>query len=194
MRRWYLKTLDLVGFVSVIANTTLLTNAHFFLVTFLGKGSNKWLPAMASLQILCIYGIIRAMTEPLANCILALGRTRTMLQANLLAGAVELVLLLLVLRSGKIELVSLVVLFAYTVPAVVYVPFLRNNLGISGGDLLGSDLARISRRGWRLSRNIAFCPSPLANAACPCGQGTVHRRSSGSDSRPLHWFSLLPGS
>ena len=50
MRRWYLKTLDLVGFVSVIANTTLLANAHFFLVTFLGKGSNKWLPAMASLQ------------------------------------------------------------------------------------------------------------------------------------------------
>ena len=136
MRRWYLKTLDLVCFVSVIANTTLLSNAHFFLVTFLGKGSNKWLPAMASLQILCIYGIIRAMTEPVANCILALGRTRTLLQANLLAGVLELVLLLLVLRSGKIELVSLVVLFAYTVQAVVYVPFLRNNLGISGGGLL----------------------------------------------------------
>jgi lipopolysaccharide exporter len=136
MRRWYLKTLDLVGFVSVAANTTLLTNAHFFLVTFLGKGSGKWLPAMASFQILCVYGIIRAMTEPLANCIVALGRTRTMLHATVLAGVVELVLLLLVLRNGKIEFVALVVLVAYTLQAFIYAPFLRNHLGIGAGDLL----------------------------------------------------------
>jgi O-antigen/teichoic acid export membrane protein len=137
MRRWYLKTLDLVGFVSVIANTTLLTNAHFFLVTFLGKGSSKWLPAMASLQILCVYGIMRAMTEPLSNCIMALGRTQTLLQSNMLAGAAELVLLLVVVRSGKIELVALVVFFAYMLQAVTLAPFLRNNLGIAGKDLLG---------------------------------------------------------
>jgi O-antigen/teichoic acid export membrane protein len=136
MRRWYLKTLDLVGFVSVAGNITLLTNAHFFLVTFLGKGSGKWLPAMASFQILCVYGIIRAMTEPLANCIVALGRTRTLLHATVLAGVVELVLLLLVLRNGKIEFVALVVLFAYTLQAVIYAPFLRNHLEIGAGDLL----------------------------------------------------------
>lgn len=136
VRRWYLKTVDLVGFVSVIANTTLLANAHFFLVTFLGKGTDKWMPATLSLEIICVYGIFRAMTEPLANCIMVLGRTRTLLQANLLAGIIEVLLLLLVLRSGKIELVALVVLFAYITQAAIYIPFLRNHLGVNAKDLV----------------------------------------------------------
>ena len=29
LRRWYLKTVDLVAFIAVVANTTLLSNAHF---------------------------------------------------------------------------------------------------------------------------------------------------------------------
>ena len=66
VRRWYLKTVDLVGFIALVANTALLANAHFFLVTLLGKGSNKWLPAVLALKILCVYGILRAMAEPLA--------------------------------------------------------------------------------------------------------------------------------
>jgi O-antigen/teichoic acid export membrane protein len=136
VRRWYLKTVDLVGFVSVIANTTLLANTHFFLVTFLGKGSNKWVPATSSLEILCVYGIIRAITEPLANCIMVMGRTRTLLQSNLLAGTIEVVLILLVLRTGRIELVALAVLFAYTTQAFIYLPFLRSNLGITGKDIM----------------------------------------------------------
>ncbi len=60
MRRWYLKTIDLVAFVATVANTALLANASFFLVTFLGKGTGKWLPTLSSLRILCMYGILRA--------------------------------------------------------------------------------------------------------------------------------------
>ena len=41
MRRWYLKTVDLVALLSLIVNTTLLANAHFSLVTVLGNGSDK---------------------------------------------------------------------------------------------------------------------------------------------------------
>lgn len=136
MRRWYLKTLDLVGFASVAANTALLANVHFFLVTFLGKGSNKWLPAASSLEILCVYGIIRALTEPLANCIMVLGRTSVMLRATLLAGALEVLFLALVLRTGRIELVAAVVLFAYGMQVVVYLPFLRRNLRVGSRDLI----------------------------------------------------------
>ena len=36
VRRWYLKTIDLVAFVAVVANTSLLVNAHYFL-SFLVK-------------------------------------------------------------------------------------------------------------------------------------------------------------
>jgi lipopolysaccharide exporter len=135
MKRWYLKTVDLVAFIALIANTTLLANAHFFLVTFLGNGTDKWLPAILPLEILCVYGIIRATTEPLANCIMALGQTRILLQANILAGLIEVGLLALVVTSGKIELVAAAVLIAYVTQAVIYIPFLRRHLGIRVRDL-----------------------------------------------------------
>ena len=135
MRRWYLKTVDVVGFVAVVANTTLLANVHFFLVTFLGKGSDKWVPAATPLKILCVYGIMRVITEPLSNCIMARGRTKMLLHATALAGAVELLLLLLVLRTGRIELVAAAVLIAYATQAVIYLPYLRREFSISFGDL-----------------------------------------------------------
>jgi lipopolysaccharide exporter len=135
MRRWYLKTVDVVGFVAVVANTTLLANVHFFLVTFLGKGSDKWVPAATALKILCVYGIMRVITEPLSNCIMARGRTKILLHATALAGGIELLLLLLVLRTGRIELVAAAVLIAYATQAVIYLPYLRRELSIGFGDL-----------------------------------------------------------
>jgi O-antigen/teichoic acid export membrane protein len=135
MRRWYLKTVDLVAFVAVVANTALLANAHFFLVTFLGKGTGKWLPAAAALKILCVYGILWAVTEPIGNCILARGRSKMLLHANALAGAIELGLLLLVLGTGRIELVAAAVLIAYASQAIIYVPYLRREFSVSFGDL-----------------------------------------------------------
>ena len=135
MRRWYLKTVDMVGFVTVVANTALLANVHFFLVTFLGKGTVKWLPAAPALEILCIYGILRSITVPIGNCILARGRTKMLLHANALAGAVELALILLVLRTGRIELVAAAVLIAYATQAIIYLPYLRKEFAISFGNL-----------------------------------------------------------
>ena len=136
MRRWYLKTLDLVAFVAVVANTALLANAHYFLVTFLGKGTDKWVPAVTSLRILCVYGIIRVITEPIGNCILARAKTKMLLHANALAGAAELGLLLLALRTGRIEVVACVVLVAYSTQALIFLPFLRKELSIGFGDLV----------------------------------------------------------
>ena len=135
MKRGYLKTLGLAGLVSVVVNTALLANAHFFLVTFLGKGSNKWVPATLSFEILCFYGILRSITEPIASCILALGQTKTLLRATILAGSVEVLLLVLALRTRRIESIALVVLLAYAIQAVVYLPFLRRELGVSVGDI-----------------------------------------------------------
>ena len=135
MRRWYLKTVDLVAFVAVVANTALLANTHFFLVTFLGKGTDKWLPAETALKILCVYGIIRVITEPVGNCIMARARTRLLLHANALAGAIEIGLILLVLRTGRIELVAIAVLVAYSSQAIIFLPYLRREFSISFGDL-----------------------------------------------------------
>ena len=136
MRRWYLKTIDLTAFVAVIANTTLLINAHWFLVTFLGKGTDKWLPAETALQILCVYGILRSCTEPIAPCLMALGETKTLSRSNVLVGAVEVILLLLALRSGRIEMVAAAVLVAYSCSAIYLLPFLRRELCIGIPDIV----------------------------------------------------------
>ena len=136
MRRGYLKTVALAGFVSVVVNTALLANAHYFLTTFLGKGSDKWVPATAALQILCFYGILRSITEPIGSCIMALGHTNTLLRATILAGTVEVLLLFLALRTGRIESVAVVVLFSYLVQAAVYLPFLRAKLSVNVQDFV----------------------------------------------------------
>lgn len=134
-RRWYLKTVELVAFIAVVFNGTLFANAQPFLVTFLGKGTDKWLPAMLSLQILCVYGILRALTETMGPCIMALGATKVLFRANLLMGVVEIGLLMLALRSGKVELVALGVFIAYACAGIVLLPFLRKEFSVTIGDL-----------------------------------------------------------
>jgi O-antigen/teichoic acid export membrane protein len=136
MRRWYLKTVDLMVFVAVVANTALLANAHFFLVTFLGRGTGKWLMATSALKVLCVYGILRAATVPVGNCILAFGHTQTLLYANALAGAIELLLILLVLRTGRIELVAAAVFVAYASASLVLLPYLRRELSVGFMDIV----------------------------------------------------------
>jgi len=136
MRRWYLKTVDLVAFIAVVANTALLANAPFFLVTFLGKGTDKWLPATLALKILCVYGIARAVTEPLGPYLMARGETKVLWRANLLIGVVEVLLLLPALRSGRIEGIAAAVLVAYACAAFVLLPFLRHEFSIGIGDIV----------------------------------------------------------
>jgi O-antigen/teichoic acid export membrane protein len=136
MRRWYLKTIDLVALVAVVANSTLLVNAHYFLITYLGKGSSKWIPAETSLQILCVYGMLRAVIEVVGPCLLARGETKTLLRASLLIGLVEILLLLLALRSRRIEIVASAVLLAYVCATAVFLPFLRRELSVGISDIL----------------------------------------------------------
>lgn len=162
MRRWYLKTVDLMVFVAVVANTALLANIHFFLVTFLGKGTDKWLPAATPLKILCVYGILRAATVPVGNCIIAHGRTKILLQSNALAGAVELLLILLVLRTGRIELIAAAVLVAYASQSIVLLPYLRRDFSIGIVDIV----AQIWPAGPALVLGCtvtAFLPASLGN-------------------------------
>ncbi len=136
LRRWYLKTIDLVALTAVIINSALLANAHYFLVTFLGKGSDKWLPAETALKILCVYGMLRAVIAVMGPCLLALGETKTLLRASLLIGVVEVLLLLLTLRSGRIEAVAAAVLAAYMCVLVVYLPVLRRAFSIGVPDIV----------------------------------------------------------
>ncbi len=146
--RWYLKTVELVAFIAVVINASLFANAHDFLVTFLGKGTDKWIPAYFALRILCIYGILRAITVPVGICIMVSGKTKVLLRANMLAGAIELLLLMLALRTGKIELVAASVLAAYSSQILVFRLFLREHYSIQ--------LREIVARVWQVIPSLAI--------------------------------------
>ena len=194
MRRWYLKTVDMVGFVAVVANTALLANVHFFLVTFLGKGTDKWLPAATALKILCVYGIIRAITEPIGNCIMARGRTKMLLHANALAGAVELLLILLVLRTGRIELVAAAVLIAYVTQAIIYLPYLAPRILHQLRRSCRAIVAGDPCAGWGLRGHIPSAGFVGRHILYACLQRIVHCFGRRFDPWTLHPLPLLPGS
>lgn len=136
IRRWYLKTVELVVFIATIANASLFVNAHFFLVTFLGKGTDKWVPATIALRILCVYGILRAATEPLGPFLMAHGETKILFRANLFMGIVEVLLLVLALLTGRIESVAAAVFVAYSCAGPALLPFLKRTFSITAGDLV----------------------------------------------------------
>lgn len=136
MRRWFLKTIDLVALIAAAVNSALFVNAHYFLVTFLGKGTSKWVPAETSLKILAIYGMVRTIIEAAGPCLMARGETKTLFRASSLVGVVEVALLLLAIRSGKIEVVAAGVLVAYCFSAIVFLSYLRREFSIGLSDIV----------------------------------------------------------
>ena len=89
----YCRSVRAVMFIAVMGNAALFAISDGFLVTVLGKGNPKWLPALQTLQVLCVYGAIRASVEPIGNVILALGQSKLLLRAVLFPIAIELCLL-----------------------------------------------------------------------------------------------------
>ncbi len=132
----YYRSLQVVVFGAVLVNASLFAVADGFLVTMLGKGSERWLPSLPVLQILCVYGVLRASMEPVGNVILALGRTKLLLLAGLLCIAVELCLLPFVAVRWGLTGVACLVSVAYALQWVIYGPFLKRELGIGPGVLM----------------------------------------------------------
>jgi len=136
MKRLYLKTVERVGLVAVAVNTCLLTSAHDFLVVILGGGSGKWLPAVTCLQILAVYGMLRALIEPMANVMFALGETKTLLNANVLGAVIEVGLLVPALLWYGINGVAILVAVAYAVQLGVSLPVLTRRLSLRVSELV----------------------------------------------------------
>lgn len=131
----YRRSLRAVMFAAVMVNVTLFSVADGFLVVVLGRGSPKWMPALTTLQILCLYGAVRAAVEPVGNVIMALGRSKLFL-ANLFPIAAELCFLPIVAPRWGLPGVAWLVCGAYALQWLVYGPFLRREVGIPSGAVL----------------------------------------------------------
>jgi lipopolysaccharide exporter len=162
----YFRSLRAVMFVTVMANAILFAVADGFLVTILGKGNPRWLPALYPLQILCIYGAIRASMEPVGNVIMALGRPKLLLRAVLLPVLLELCFLPLLAIKWGLPAVAWLVCGAYTVQWAVYGPFLKRELGVEPGRILKTAIpVSIAAVSAVLTARTIRLPDPLSWAS-----------------------------
>lgn len=139
VKRAYLVIIQYIAMISILCNVGLFCVADNFLVTVLGKGTDKWLPSLQTLRILCFYGIIRSLIAPASPLMMAQGKTRTQFQANLLAAVVELALVYPAIRFGSIEVVGLVVLLSYACQMFIYLPAMKSDNSITAREI-GSNI------------------------------------------------------
>ena len=134
----YLRALHYVSVLGVLLNTVLFFVAPEFLVQVLGAGTDKWLPALTAFRVLCVYGIIRVVLEPLGSVIMALGKTGVLLRATVVAAVIELALLYPALLAWGAAGAACVVTLAYLTQYAIYYPFIRRELDIDWRDVLGA--------------------------------------------------------
>jgi O-antigen/teichoic acid export membrane protein len=129
----YYRSLRAVMFIAAMANTALFAVADVFLVTVLGKGNPRWLPSLVPLEILCVYGVLRASIEPVGNAIMALGQSKLILRAVILPVIAEVCLLPLVTLKWGLAGAAWLVTGAYALQWTIYGPFLSRELGVRIG-------------------------------------------------------------
>jgi PST family polysaccharide transporter/lipopolysaccharide exporter len=137
IKKGYLLTLEMVALLGLMANLSLFIASREFLV-FLGDGTDKWLPALQAFRILCLYGMIRVVLEPVAGVIISLGLTRLLLKANGFASVVQIALLYPVVLRFGIQGVAALVTISYAVQYLVYFPALKKELGLTFGEVFAS--------------------------------------------------------
>lgn len=135
LKNSYLKTVQYSGYLIVLANLYLFVVSREFLVVILGHGSEKWLPALASLRIICLYGIIRGLLEPVGQVMVALGATRVLFMANLIACAVGIATIYPAIHYFGIEGVAWSVTVSYLSQYLTFYLFLKANLKIVPAEL-----------------------------------------------------------
>jgi lipopolysaccharide exporter len=140
----YLKTLEYVSIIAILINMTLFLTAKEFLIYILGRGSDKWLPALTSLRILCIYGIARALLEPIGSVVMAVGKTELLLKSNVIAAALEILFIYPAITYFGIEGAAVVATLAYSSQYFFYFSFLKEELGINEGELFRAIAPSIS--------------------------------------------------
>lgn len=135
LRESYLKVLEYITFIGVISNLSLLLCSEDFLYYVLGHGTDKWIPALVTFQILLIYGILRTFLEPVGNVLKALGKTSLLLKSNLIAGTIELSLLYPVTKLFGINGVAMLVTISYSIQYFIYFPFLKKEIDLKYSDI-----------------------------------------------------------
>lgn len=163
LKESYLRVLEYITFIGVISNLTLLLCSRDFLFYVLGRGTDKWMPALIAFQIILIYGVIRTFLEPIANVILALGESRLLLKSNVFVGVFELSLLYPVTKYFGIEGVAALVTLCYSMQYFIYFPFLKKRVNFRYSDIWSFMKPTIASALFMIA--IAYVAKGLMNAS-----------------------------
>lgn len=90
MRKAYLKTLRYLVMIIFPAAFGMISVAWYFIRVIYGE---KWLPAVTILQVLCIYGLSRAILKTTENVYLAAGKPKIQTSINILQLTMILILI-----------------------------------------------------------------------------------------------------
>jgi lipopolysaccharide exporter len=138
VKKSYLRVLEYIAFISVLVNTGLFIGSRDFLYYILGHGTDRWMPAINTFKILCIYGIVRSILEPIGNVILSAGKTSLLFRSTLIVGIIQLSLLYPALQYFNIEGVAILVTAAYSLQYFIFFPFLKDEFNISLKEIVPS--------------------------------------------------------
>jgi O-antigen/teichoic acid export membrane protein len=134
----YLRVLEYVGAMAFLVNITLLLVSEDFIVHVLGQGTDKWMPALVSFRILCVYGILRALLEPVANVFMALDLNKVMLRITLLSTLLQLIFIYPAIIYCGIEGVSMLVTTTYFLQFLFYYKTINREIGVKIRELVKS--------------------------------------------------------
>ena len=135
LKQSYLKILQYTALFSLLCNVGLFCVADNFLVSVLGKGTDKWLPSLATLRILCVYGCLRSLIEPASSLLMSQGDTKTPLRAGILVALVETALVYPAVRFGGIEAVGSAVLVSYACQLFFFAPVMKRAFSVTAGEV-----------------------------------------------------------
>jgi O-antigen/teichoic acid export membrane protein len=135
LRIFVLETIEYVLLAVLFASGMLFLVSEEFFYYVLGRGSDKWMPALAALQVFCFYCAIRGASDAIGIVILALGDTKVLLKAASAILVVELTLIYPMLSNFGIEGVATVLVVSFIPAAFFYLPYYRKQLNITIGDL-----------------------------------------------------------
>lgn len=131
MKQSYLDVLQYTVIFSVLWNLTLFCVADRFLVHVLGKGTDKWMPALGSLRIFCVYGIVRSLIEPTNTLLMASGNAKLVLKSGVVVAFFELLFIYPAIFFGSIETVSVVVLITFMSQLFFLRKYVGSNYGVT---------------------------------------------------------------
>lgn len=134
--RAYLKTMHFLSIVVFPISLGMIIIAKEFAIIILGKGTDKWVSAILPLQILCVYGLIRALLIPSGNVLFSLGKVRFYTYLGILMLVVIGIFILPSIFYFQIIGVALLFAIAFVFDAMIELHFFSKWTGIKIKEIL----------------------------------------------------------